>query len=32
MAVEPALQVGIEAITEEAPQDIEVAAGEPETQ
>tara|TARA_R100000700_G_scaffold22023_1_gene28703 strand:- start:9675 stop:12083 length:2409 start_codon:yes stop_codon:yes gene_type:complete len=31
MAVEPALQVGIEAITEEAPQDIEVAAGEPET-
>ena len=31
MAVEPALQVGIEAITEEAPQDIEVTAGEPET-
>jgi hypothetical protein len=31
MAVEPALQVGIETITEEAPQDIEVAAGEPET-
>tara|TARA_R100001129_G_scaffold26857_3_gene18044 strand:- start:2246 stop:4633 length:2388 start_codon:yes stop_codon:yes gene_type:complete len=31
MAVEPALQVGIETITEEAPQDIEVTAGEPET-
>jgi len=31
MAVEPALQVGIETITEEVPQDIEVTAGEPET-
>ena len=31
MAVEPALQVGIETITEQVPQDIEVTASEPET-
>ena len=31
MAVEPAIQIGVATVTEELPQDIEVAAAEPET-